>query len=175
MRVENKDIVNAPVDQVYKIVRDDLMKLVEFMPNVSKIECKERSEKNGKIQIINHWYAKGEVPAVAKKFINPDILSWKDIAEWDDSAKTVEYRLESFVANSIFSVKGKNTFKAAADPNKTELLVVCDMEIYPDKVPGVPRLLAGTIKPVVEDFIGKLLKPNLTSLAQGLNRYLEKQ
>ncbi len=175
MRVENKDIVNGPIDTVYKIVRDDLSKLVEFMPNISKIECKERSEDNGKIHILNHWFAKGEVPAMAKKFINPDILSWKDVAVWDEATKTVEYRLESFVANSIFSVRGKNTFKSAADPSKTELLVVCDMEIYPDKVPGVPRLLAGTIKPVIEDFIGRLLKPNLTSLAQGLNRYLAKQ
>jgi len=38
MYAESKGVVNQPADIVYPLVRDELKKLVPFMPNIAKIE-----------------------------------------------------------------------------------------------------------------------------------------
>ncbi|MBT3586967.1 MAG: hypothetical protein HN509_18795 [Halobacteriovoraceae bacterium] len=172
MKLEDKSRINRPLDEVYTLVRDELSKLVPYLLNVDKIETIERSEVAGKVKLVNHWYAKAEIPSVAKKFVKPDLLAWKDLAEWDNSTHSVTYSLESFLGNDLFDANGTNTF-VAIDEKTTELTVSCEVKIYPDKVPGVPRFLAKKVAPHIESFIEKLLGPNLTSLGEGLNRYFE--
>ena len=172
MRLESTEIINRPVEEVYKLVRDDLAKLVPYMPNVEKIDVKKRSEKNGKVEIINHWYAKAEIPSLIKKFINPDLLSWKDYATWDDERYCVDFKLESTLGKDLYDCTGTNTFKAKGK-GKTELKISCEIYIHADRVPGVPRILASKVLPAVEGLIEKILAPNLTSLGKGLNNYFD--
>lgn len=172
MELKSTSIVNRPLEEVYKLVRDDLTKLVPHLPNVDKIVQAERQPNDQGPKIVNHWYAKAEVPALVKKFVNPNLFSWKDFAQWDDSQYLVNYELESFLGNELFDASGTNSFKAI-DENKTELTISCSLTIYPEKVPGVPRLLAKKVTPALESVIEKLLGPNLTSLGEGLNRYFD--
>ncbi|MCO4795439.1 MAG: hypothetical protein KC493_17090, partial [Bacteriovoracaceae bacterium] len=114
-----------------------------------------------------------DVPGIVKSFIKPEIFCWKDDANWDDDSHSVDYSLESFLANDRFDAKGKNSFTSVSE-NETELTISCKVTIYPEKVPGVPRLLAKKVAPAIEGLIEKLLAPNLSSLGDGLNQYLEK-
>ncbi|MFN8370794.1 MAG: SRPBCC family protein [Bacteriovoracaceae bacterium] len=173
MKLESKDIINAPLDVVFKLVRDDLEKIVPYLLNIKKIEMKERTEKNDELHLINHWYAKAEIPAVAQKFVKPELFSWKDTAIWKNKEYKVDYKLESFWANDLYSAKGTNSFKAIND-KQTELTVSCEVEIYPDKVPGVPKFLMKQVLPAIEGLLTKALAPNLTALAKGLNEYFKK-
>ncbi|MEK7692248.1 MAG: hypothetical protein AAB425_14625 [Bdellovibrionota bacterium] len=173
MRLENSDTVEADAQTVYKIIRDQLTGLVPFLPNVGKIEVLSRKDLGGgRTEIVNLWHAKAEIPSVAKKFISPDILSWKDYAVWNDEEMAVEYRLEPAFGGSLFEVKGRNFLKVR-DAKSSQLHLTCDVAIYPEKLPGVPRLLAGVVKPAVEELIKKILTPNLTSLASGVNGKLK--
>ncbi len=173
MKLESKDIINAPLDVVFKLVRDDLEKIVPYLLNVQKIEVKERKEKGDELHLINHWYAKAEIPAAAQKFVKPELFSWKDSAIWKNKEYKVDYKLESFWANDLYSASGTNSFKAIND-TQTELTVSCNIEIYADKVPGVPKFLIKPVLPAIESLITKALSPNLTSLAKGLNEYFKK-
>ncbi len=174
VRIEKTDRVLASVEQVFAVARDKLPDLVPFLPNIERIEVKERKDEAGRVLIVNRWYAKADIPAAAKKFVSPDLLSWQDTATWDGTLLKVDYRLQSFVANELFLAQGTNTFKATAD-GATDLTVRCDVEIYPEKLPGVPRFLAGAVKGPVEETIKKILTPNLMSFAQGLNGYFRAQ
>jgi hypothetical protein len=87
---------------------------------------------------------------------------------------TVTYELKSFVSAEIFRARGTNRFKAEGE-GKTRLEVEVEVDLKPEKVPGVPRLLASMVKPMVEELIKKILTPNLTSLATGLNGYFQSQ
>ncbi len=173
MHLTNKEIIAKPIDQVFKLVRDDLAKLVPYMPNINKIDVKSRKENGDVLELVNHWFAKADMPSLLKKFINPDIFSWKDTAIWRNKDFCVDYKLESFLANDLFDAHGTNTFKSVGD-NKTELVVSCHITIYPEKVPGVPRLLAKQITPAIESLLEKILAPNMTSLGKGLNDYFGK-
>lgn len=173
MELESKTVVNAPLEKVYDLVKNQLPDIVPYLPNVDKIEVMEKSEDGSKTHLINKWYAKADVPGIVKSFIKPEIFCWKDDANWDDDSHSVDYSLESFLANDLFDAKGKNSF-TSVDENKTELTISCKVTIYPEKVPGVPRLLAKKVAPAIEGLIEKLLAPNLSSLGDGLNQYLEK-
>mgnify|MGYP001412009986 CR=1 FL=1 len=171
MELEVNEKINQPVNDVYSLVRDDLDKLVPYLPNVEKIEVKKHAPTGEeRIEVINHWYGKVEMPGMLKKFLSPEIFSWKDIATWNNNDKAVEYRLESFLANDLFDAKGKNYFIDNGD-GTTDLKITCSVKIYPEKVPGIPRLLAKKVTPMIETLMEKLLGPNLTSLGDGLQKY----
>lgn len=169
MQLQHTDIIDAPVDQVYKLVRDKLPEIAEYLPNIRKIETIERSD-DGKI--VNHWYAKAELPAMVKSFVSDELLAWKDIAQWDDAKNTVDYKLESFFANDLFVARGHNTFVAKND-NQTELTLSCEVEFDASKIPGVPTFMSRKVMPSVEKILTTMLEPNLTSLGEGIRGYLE--
>ena len=170
MLLEASEIINRPLIEVFPLVRDNLKELVPYMANVSRIDMINKEEADGKTFITNHWYAIAEMPGLLQKFINPDILSWKDIAVWDNQNFKVDYTLESFLANDLFDAKGTNSF-TAINENQTKLTLHCEVKIYADKVPGVPKLLAKKVTPLAEGLIKKILTPNLTALGKGLNQY----
>jgi hypothetical protein len=175
LKLKTSDVVQAPVDQVFQVARDELPKLVPYLPNIGRIEVRERTESGpSKIRIVNRWHAKAEIPAAAAKFVSQDLLSWEDTAEWDADKKSVTYELKSFVSAEIFRARGTNTFIRESD-GTTRLEVDVEVDLKPEKVPGVPRLLASMVKPAVEELIKKILTPNLTSLAKGLNGYFTNQ
>ena len=173
MLLESKDVINGPLDQVYPLVRDDLSKIVPYLPNVDKVEVvEEKRLSEEQLEKLNHWYAKAEVPSFAKKFIKPELFSWKDHAFWNDKEHLVNYELESFWANDLYDAKGTNYFKDLGD-GTTELRVTCELVIHADKIPGVPKFLVKKVLPTVENMIEKMLGPNLMALGKGLNQYFK--
>lgn len=175
MKLESSDIISQPVDVVYELVRDEIEELVPFLPNIASIEQVERTEVNkNEVKMLNYWHPKVDIPGLIKKFIkNDEIFSWKDYAHWNDKKKMVEYRLEGFLGKDMYSCKGKNYFIETEDGH-TELKVTCTLEIHADKIPGIPRLISGKAKPIIEDLIKKAMEPNLTQLSKGLEKYFKK-
>lgn len=173
MHLKHKDIIDRPREEVYNLVKKELEKIAPFFPNVEKVEVKSMEENTEKEEtyIINHWFAKAEIPAIAEKFVKKELFSWKDSATWKDKEFIVEYELESFWANDLFDAKGINSFKEI--DGKTELTVSCDVEIHPNKVPGVPKFLVKKVLPIIEEMLKGVLAPNLKGLGQGLKGYYE--
>lgn len=175
MRAESKDIVHQPADVVYPLVRDEMDKIVPYLPNVEKIvQMKYERTSPTRVEILNHWFAKAEIPAVAKSFVKPELFQWKDYATWKDDEFCVDFRIESFIGNKLFDLTGTNFFTPMG-ADKTEIRITFNLEIYPERFPGVPKFLAKRAKGPIEEMIKKMLTPNLTSLVKGLNGYFAKQ
>jgi hypothetical protein len=171
MLLQNEDVIHQPAEIVYPLVRDHMVKLIPYLPNIDRIEVLKHERLDEKrVEVVNNWFAKAEVPALVKKFVKPELFSWKDFAMWKDDEFCVDYRLESFMGNDIYDARGTNYF-VPEGTDKTRIRVTCNITIYPDKIPGVPRILAKQVLPTIEGMIRKILEPNLTSLGQGLTRY----
>lgn len=169
MKLEHTDIIKAPLEKVYQLVKNDLPKIVEYLPNIKEIRVIERQEKEGRDYVVNQWFAEANIPSLAKKFISEELFSWKDAAYWDDQKHRVDYEIEPFFAKGIYEAKGTNLFKD--DAGKTQLTLKCEVHIFPDRIPGVPKFIARQIHPILEQTIQKMLEPNLTSLGRGLKEY----
>ncbi len=172
MILKHSDIINAPLDRVYDIVKNDLAKVAQYLPSVQEIKVLEYTQQeNGKVYIVNQWVGKANIPDLAKRFVNESLLSWKDLAHWDDKLYRVDYEIESFFAKDIYEAKGTNDFKAH-DQDKTKLTLNCEVHIHPENIPGIPRFIAKQLHPMLEKMIEKMLAPNLTSLGNGLKEFL---
>lgn len=170
MKIDHTDIINAPLERVYDIVKNELPQVALHLPNIKNIEVISSKKMSANHQITNRWTAEAKVPSLIKRFLKEDLFSWKDTALWNDKKNEVKYELESFVSKDIFDARGHNFFKSKG--NKTELRLTCEVNIYPEKIPGVPRLIASKVQPAIEKLIKSMLEPNMTSLGEGIKTYL---
>lgn len=175
MFLESEEIVHQPADIIYPLVRDEMHKILPYLPDIANITEISREEVGeNQTRIVNHWFAKEKVPSFVKKFIKPEMFSWKDMALWRHEDYCVDFELESFMGNDIYDAKGTNYFQPAGE-GITKIRVTCEVIIYPNKIPGIPRLLARKVLPAIEGLIRRTLEPNLTSLGKGLNAYFAAQ
>jgi hypothetical protein len=174
MIIESSDIVEQSAEEVYRIVRDQMQLIVPYMPNIEKIEQVEREDRQGGPRIVNHWTAKSQLPAIASRFVSPEILSWVDRARWNDATYSVEYEIEGKWRPDLYTCRGLNSFRPDG-AGRTEVRVSVELRIHGDRLPGIPKLLAGRVVPAVEEFVRRLMQPNLTSLAKGLQAYLRER
>lgn len=172
MQLYHRDIIDAPQETVYNLVKNHLSEIATYLDSIESIKkISEQKLDPAHTKIVNHWQAKVDLPLLIKKFLSKELISWKDTAVWDEGKKSVSYELESFIANDLFVAKGQNTFNPIND-KQTELILRCDVSIHADKVPGIPKLIAAKAVPVIEGVIEKMLKPNIASLASGIRLYL---
>jgi hypothetical protein len=176
MLLESRDIVDAPADLVYPLVRDNLPVVVPYLPNIKSIEVLEREElEEGRVRIVNLWTADIEIPSMLRRVIKPEFLSWHDYALWQDEHYHVDYRLEGAWMKDLYTAKGRNSFKPTDDGKRTEIVISCNVELHPDKIPGVPTFLVRPLIPAIESLLKAVLAPNLTLLAKGVKGYLAAQ
>ena len=175
MLLQSEDIIDQPADIVYPLVRDEMHKIIPYLPNIESIKMISREDLDGnRVKIVNHWMAKAQIPSMLKKFARPELFSWKDYAVWRDDDYCVDFELESFLANDLYDAKGTNYFGPAGE-GKTKLRVTCELIIHPNKIPGVPTFLAKKVLPSIESLLRSTMEPNLTSLGKGLTEYFKAQ
>jgi hypothetical protein len=170
MKFTISDPVPLSQEDVFSLLRDEMTALVPFMPDTDSIEVLSREEGEGEVKIVNKWQASAEaVPQALRKVIKPDLLSWKDHASWVEATQQGTWRLEALTANKLFSCTGVTSVKPHAEGALLEIEV--ELEIYPEQLPGVPKLLAKTIRGQVEKFLGQLLSDNMRQLAKSITTY----
>lgn len=158
---------------VFAAYRDHLVDLVEFLPNIRRIDVTSRKEDGTKTELVNEWHGGGEIPAAARAVLSENMLSWTDYAAWNEEEWTCAWRIETHSFTEAVSCGGKNRFVEVE--GKTRLEIRGELTIEAAKIKGVPRLLAKTVGKTVEDFLVKKITPNLLSVSDGLRQYLERQ
>jgi nitrogen fixation protein len=171
MKLDIDSRIPFPRALVYETYRDHMGDLVPYLPNVKSIEVVERKEADGKVTLKNLWWAKTEIPKVAQSILKPEMLSWYDWATWDQATFSNVWHLELRAMKDVVECKGGNRF-VEAGPNACILELRGDLTLHLKHVPGLPRMLAGTLGPTIEKFVVSMLKPNLTEVAKGIETYL---
>jgi hypothetical protein len=175
VKLEADSRISFPRELVFRTYRDRLPELVPHLPNVKAITVQKREDapggQAGVTKLLNLWEAKGDIPKPAQTVIKPEMLAWLDHATWNQNDWTVEWRVETRMFTDAIKCSGKNRY-VELDANSVRLEIRGDLSVDLKSVPGVPRLLAGTIAPIVEKFVIALLTPNLVSVAKGLEAFL---
>ena len=171
MKLEADAQIPFPREVVFSAYRDRLTELVPHLPNVAAIAVESREETNGRTKFVNKWTAKADVPTVLKGIISADAISWIDRAEWDSDAWTCAWETEPSVFTNNVKCGGVNTFYE--ENGKTRLEIRGELQVDPKGIPGVPNFLASRVAPAAEKFIVNLIRPNLISVAGGLDSFLK--
>jgi hypothetical protein len=172
MKFDLSDPIPLTPSEGFFLIRDEMTKLVPYLADTESIEVVKREDQEGIVKLVNKWQASSsKIPTALQSIIKKEMLSWLDHATWYENGLYGDWKLESTVGASYFSCSGKTSFKEKA--GKTHLCMEINFEVYPEKVPGVPRLVAGMIRGQVEKFLGDLLTANMKTLAQSVQKYVE--
>ncbi len=159
-----------PRPMVFAAYRDDLTKLLQYLPNVRDIEVKSRREDGHHVELVNLWHGGGEIPAAARAVLSEAMLSWTDYASWDASKWTCEWRTETHSFTEAVDCRGVNQFIEVDGGTRIEIRG--NLRIDAKKVKGVPGFLAGKVASAVESFLAAKIRPNLVEVTEGLRKYL---
>ena len=83
--------------------------------------------------------------------------------------------LKATPGRRVLSADARRRAIDTIDEGSTRVVLAGDLEIDVKSIPGVPRLLAGRLKPQVERFIVSLITPNLEQVNTSLGRFLDDQ
>ena len=173
--MEIKADVSLPYDRelVFVTYRDRIDELTEHLPNIRSIKVIERKERpDGTVQLVNAWTAGGDIPAVARSFINESMLKWTDYATWRPTSFTVDWRTDVHAFPGAIKSQGMNRYQLAAGGMRLEIRgeLTCD----PSKIPGVPRMLHGTVSQAVERVLVGAVQTNLVAIGKSVGKLLAK-
>jgi hypothetical protein len=161
--------VSFPRELVFCTYRDNLPDTVPFLPNIASIVVKERKDAPPKTELINVWTGKTEIPSLARRFVKADMLMWTDYATWDEAAWSCHWRIQTHAFPGLMECRGCTEF--AEDGAGTDIKVAGDLVLHLENA-HIPRLLSGTVRPVIEKIIIAALKPNLLSTGEGVEKFL---
>lgn len=174
MELRTEATIEHPRDRVFRVYRDELVDLVPYLPNVRAIEVKDRSVDGDLVHMVNVWHGGGDVPAAVRAILSESVLSWTDYAEWSESAHTCKWRTESHSFREAVDSHGLNSFVEIA-PGRMAIRIDGRLDVDAEKIPGVPRLVAGRVGKLIESFLVKQVKDNLQEVARGVDRYLRER
>jgi len=166
--------LSHPAAQVFATIRDALPEILPLLPSVESVE-RERAEAEGaaRVHIVQVWQADiRDVPAVARPFVNREYLRWRDVAVWDEPSLTCTWEFHTMHFDRLYECRGVNYFEAVS-PDLTRLRLTGSIDVHPERVPGVPRLLARSIRPRIEAFLVGHAEPNLRELPRAVQSYLD--
>lgn len=164
---------DIPIDVVFNALRDDLSKLVEYLPNVKKIEMVERKKTKDRVLLLNKWYGKYQLPVIVNKLLNINEIAWLDKAEWISGEYACIWDFEPLIFKDYVSAHGKNFY--TKDGKHTVIKVTGVLDVDFGKHPLVPFLLKNRINQEVSKISLGLIKPNFVNLLKGLEKYLKEQ
>jgi hypothetical protein len=171
MKLQASVDVPHPRDRVFAAYRDELPELVPYLPNVRAIETRSRTENGQVVELVNHWVGGGDLPAVARRFVSEDLLSWDDHARWDGAAFVCRWRTEVPRFRDALRAEGETRFEPTG-PESTRVVIEGDIEVDASKVRAVPRIFAGSVGPAVASFLVATIRPNLVAVANAVGRLL---
>lgn len=177
MKLEADAPIAFPQEVVFTAYRDRLPELVPYLPNVRSITVESRNEAVGgdasRTDLVNVWHANAEIPKVLQGIVKPEALAWVDRASWNHASLSCDWNIETRVFTDNVRCSGKTTCRK--DGDGTILEIRADLSVDLSALPGVPRIIGSKVAPAVERFVVGLIRPNLLSVAEGLERFLKSQ
>lgn len=169
-KIDITDRITYSLDEVYPTFRDKLKELLPYLPNIREIEVTKHERVNDStVSVVNIWKAKNkDIPAAVEKMVPPEKLQWTDHAVWHDDTTSCDWRMEMSFLTEAISCKGTTTYKAEGD--KTVVHILGEFKLDGSKLPFLMRPFVGA----VEEFVVKLIRPNLTEVNRGMEQYLKK-
>jgi hypothetical protein len=176
LEFSSTDLIEYPVEDVFRAHRDALVELAKYLPSIESIEMQSREEdKSGNTRIVNLWTAsRHEVPKLARGFIKPHMLKWIDRALWLAGDTRCEYEIELGFLKEAIRVTGQNIMEATPEGHTT-VTIVGQIEVDGTQIPGVPKFMSKKIGRAVEGFVVKMITPNLKKTNDGVRLYLSEK
>ncbi|HEX4136320.1 MAG TPA: SRPBCC family protein [Bryobacteraceae bacterium] len=169
------EIVKAPLDEVWRAIRDRLDELVPHLDDVQSVVVEHREElPDGSVRLINLWRGKANIPAVLNSVIKPELLAWTDRAVWNLSTRECAWQIEMHFDRERTKCRGVTKFEPAIGGKGTRVTFSGEFAMNAKGMRGVPAFLESTVEAGVEAFVTSLIPRNFRKLVQAAGNVLTK-
>ena len=174
MKFTIQEDIQFPLEDVFRVQRDELEALSDYLPTVDEIVVDSREEDGDVVRLVNLWKgSSAEIPGIARPFIKPEMLNWIDRAEWNSATHVCNWETEvGFLPDAV---EAAGTTRFEYDGETTTVIIEGEITIHARRIPGIPRIAAGKVGKAVEKFVVKMIEPNLRETTEAIGRYLEDQ
>ncbi len=170
MKLSADSTVPFPLDLVFRTYRDELQRLVAFLPEIRRVETLERTEMGNVVRLVNVWHGGGDIPAPARVFVKESMLTWTDTAVWRSEDWTCDWHFVTHAFTDAVRCSGSHRFVPVEGGTRLETRGELDIDV--SAIRGVPRLFHKTASRAAEEFLVKKITPSLTEVSAALSKYL---
>jgi hypothetical protein len=160
-----------PREVVFAVFRDELDKLVPYLPSVRSIEITAREERGGVVENVIEWRVGANIPRPLRAVLSDSMMSWTDYATWDAGTLTCDWRTETHAFVGAVRCGARDRFLEDG-PGRTLLEIRGALEVDGTKIRGVPALFARKVGRTMENFLVEKIRSDLVKTAGGLAKYL---
>ena len=174
LKLEYEDYFDHPIERVFETFRDKMEKYTKYLPNPKYCKVKERKQLDEyRVKTKAEWMGFGEIPFIVRAFLRPEMIKWKDEAIWDEKNYEWTWTIEPFYFKEFVECKGRWYLKKHKGGTK----IISDgyLKIYIPRFPGIPDKIAQGAGTIIEKFIGRYQKPNLTATIKAVRKFLEEE
>jgi hypothetical protein len=172
LEIRSESTIGHSREKVFCGYRDKLPEIAAYITDIREIRVLSRAEEGASVRLHNEWVSDRDVPSIAKKFLKPEQLQWDDFAVWHSDEWFCEWEIKTRAFRDAVKCSGRNTFVEVGE-GSTRVVLTGELQIHLKEIPGVPRLLAGRLRPTIEKFIVSLITPNLRKVNESLQQYLD--
>jgi hypothetical protein len=147
-------------ETVYVAYRDEMGKVLEFLPSVRAVDLKARREDALGVHLVREWHGGGEVPAAVRGIVTESMLAWDDYATWDATSYSCDWQIESRSFPDALRCRGRTSF-VDEGAGQTLLALRGTIEVQARRLPGVPPFLAVSVARSVEEFLVDKIESNV--------------
>lgn len=166
MEIVADAVIPYPRPLVFATYRDNLPELVRYLPNIREIKVVSRVDRGAEVDLVNEWKGGGDIPSVARSVLRESMLTWTDHATWFEADHRVAWRTDVHAFPGAVKSEGENRFVEV--PEGTRLSIRGAFTCDAARIPGVPRLLAGTVGGTIEKVMVAQIAKNAVEIARGV-------
>jgi hypothetical protein len=174
VKFELEQFIEMPADEAYLLLRDRLTDLVPYLPAIDEIETLERVfDDDGSLRTLYRWAGNRKlVPPLARPFVTRSMTSWNDRGHWPAGTRECHWVFEPERFGTLFTCRG-TTHIEEGDAGTTRLRLVGDLEVYPDKIPGISEKRGKKLAPRITPWVISKIEPNMMQVPSALKSFAE--
>jgi hypothetical protein len=174
MNVKTITVLKHPTECVWVATRDRLPEIVPLLEDIESVTVQSRKKKSdGTVSLVNVWKACPKLSPILTSRIRPEMLMWKDYADWSLRNFECRWRIEPQFFTDRIKCYGLTRYEPAMGGRGTRITFETEIELYTHDLPGVPAVLEGTISKAIESLVAVMIPQNFRKVAQGVGSLLD--
>lgn len=172
MNFKTVSIVKHPVARVWTMMRDDLPGLVSRLEDIEGIIVEQYEMNNHLCRVVNVWTASPRLPRGIVKYLDSDMFSWTDRAEWNEETMECLWSIEPHFFRGKIGCSGSTRFEPAMGGRGTKITFSGDFACDSKNLTALPDILRESVYRGVEVLMGTIIPKNFRKITDALSQRL---
>jgi hypothetical protein len=163
-------LTQQPVDRLWVTVRDHMSELAGMLDDIDRITVVGREQlSRGRLRLVNEWRAKPRLPISIESVTGTDAFVWLDHAEWSESDRRCEWRIEPQFLDGRIHCHGATLYEPAMGGRGSRVTFEGELRLEAPRT-GASSLLERSVAPIVESIVTVMIPKNFRKIVEAAAR-----